>query len=201
MTRRLLLLLTLAVAVTASGCAGSGYFADRGRDLRDVAILDLGIGYPLLEIDIRATDYLSFCIGAAESKRWRLLGKWTELDDVAEFPRHRIKQGWIAPSRNEANIGWPSAMLAGWANEEYPPTGTWISIPEFLDLETGIDPYVSNWLCVDDPGHAKPLTEKFDLAAGFTIPFLTARFGLSPGNFVDLLAGIVTLDPAGDDDR
>ena len=38
------LLVTVAVVVLGAGCAGSGYFAKRGRDLRDVFTAELGYG-------------------------------------------------------------------------------------------------------------------------------------------------------------
>lgn len=40
---------------------------------------------------------------------------------------------------------------------------------------------------------------RFDVGAGFTAGLLMARIGFSPGEFFDFLAGLIGLDPAGDD--
>jgi hypothetical protein len=174
---------------------------DRARDLRDILILDIGQGFFAAEVDARATDYLTFCVGAAESRRIRLLGKLGEAP-VVEGKRWRvIEETWFGPVRNEANIGFPVTNLAGLLTEGVSPACTWLSVPEFLDMDSDVTPYVKNWLIVDDYEHKKPLTEKFDVTLGFSVPFATARVGVSPGNLVDFFAGWIGLDPAGDDER
>lgn len=193
--------LVAATFASAPRAQAADYLMARLRDLRDIAILDIGIGYLAFEIDFRATDYFTFCLGAAESRRARILGKWTELFDAPDEDRFYIDEGWIAPLRWEANVGFPCSNLAGFDTDHYSGWCTWLAVPEFIDVPRGGPTYNQNWLFFDDPKHEKPLADKFDLAFGFTIPFLAARLGLSPGNFIDFFAGFFGFDPADDGDR
>jgi hypothetical protein len=196
----LLILFALIFALASPAHAGPGdYLRARGNDLRDAFILDLGRGHGFAEIDLRATDYATFCVGFAESYRCRVLGKWP-LAPV-EGARVGDLKGRAFPRRHEANVGFPFTTLLGFMYDWRSAACTWVAAPEFPDLHEDLNFWVDNWLIVDDAAHVKPWSSKFDVAGGFTIPFVAVRVGLSGGEFVDLFAGLFGLDPAGDDER
>ncbi len=178
----------LAAAPAASGCA----WADaRRRDLADVIDLEVGIGLGVA-VDVTATDLAAVGAGAAWSETVGLrdgaLGRTEGL--VLGLPVAPVT--FLAARENgSALIAPPTLLTARLAEEDWTdarPVGRTVARGSTLV------PALTGAASPDRPWHRAA-----DLEARVTAGIATVRVGFSPGELLDLLAGLIGLDPAGDD--
>ncbi len=176
-------------ALAALGCA---YARDRGRDALDVFRLEVGYGIGL-EVDARATDLAAVGLGGSYTKRVGLrdgsFGVGQELAlglPVAPFL-------WGAASENGTDLPLPPAHLAARVSLR---DLTWPRPVGRSQAEGSLlFPFP---LGATSP--ARPLLRRADLEVAATAVVVSVRAGFSPGELLDLIAGLFGLDPAGDDD-
>ena len=173
------LLLPLLVLVLGSGCRSTGeYFRCRGRDLADVVTLELTAG-PGVDVHGQATTF----VGAAAG--------WSVQKGLFWHGRHvgggrRETAGFVLLGATEARPLTPPGpepaprmpvRRAAWA----------MFLPLLVSPADGVHlGYVADW----------PHTADVTMGASAGIGF---HLGVSPGEALDFLAGLTTLDPAGDD--
>lgn len=173
----------LALAGLLAGCAGVGrYAAARAADLADVFQANAGIG-PGLLASLKATELACVAVGWSADRKWGFLGRhagaWSE--ENLGFPVSNIGEFHAAPSLR---------LLAALRCFQVREAGPFVrGDAEFfwrrLDSRAG-------WTGSDG-------IDKFDLEAGATAGLVNARLGLSPGQALDFLLGLLAIDPAGDD--
>ncbi|MDF1800327.1 MAG: hypothetical protein P1V81_14205 [Planctomycetota bacterium] len=160
-----------------SSCAADSYLGRRGADLAEAFTLTLAAG-PEVSVDVQATDALHLALGGGVHGEAGLAGGalgtagvMTLGLPVAPFLEDGVLYGRYVFS--EVGGGWSAEDLE---DECY--------LVHLVDAAP-THPKFDAW-------HA------LDLEAGFVVG-VGARVGLSPGELVDFLAGLVGLDPLGDD--
>jgi len=169
--RLLLLLLSLG------SCSSGAYLPDRGRDLLDIFTLTVSAG-PEISLDAQATDLLHLSVGGGVhgeagmiGRRFGSAGVMTLGLPVAPFLEDGVLHGRYLFT--EASGAWREADVQ---DECYLiHLGGWAPTNPQSDWVHGFD---------------------LELSAHVLIG---ARVGLSPGELVDFLAGLIGFDPAADD--
>ncbi len=180
--RRILFLLALSagVLVLGTGCAGSGYFASRGRDAADIFTLTLGTGFgvkarigPVQPAILMNHDITGLRAGE---------GVYSNLDEDHNWEIYFPVP--ISDKRGTCGIGYYNtreiATKRGKQIREISP----IPLVVVPDLEPGEEPTF-------DPQYTQ-----IEVAGG---AILTVRAGFNIGEFLDFLLGWFTVDLYDDD--
>jgi hypothetical protein len=213
--RRLPLLL---LPFVGAGCA---WAERRALDLGDCfrAVVGGGLG---LSIDAQATDYVSPGIGVASYTRnfgWfdrEVHGAWLE-SDVINTPRlayEGLADEFAQAGREQLDEQGFVARLAlsslNLPNERWIRSGGVVRVEHFALFNFfGVGSKQRAWWLADllvEPGDSVTTPSKSVWQAGFvevgaTAVIVHARVGVNLLEFVDLVCGLVGLDPAGDDER
>lgn len=212
----------LAVLGSFEGCRSVGdYLRFRGLDLADCFKFNVGAGLGLA-VDMRATDYfapglgyLSYTANAGWDDR-DTHGTWKEVvvvntpravwEAMGSIEEERISSE-VLPSERIARLALASVFLA---NERWIRRDESGQVTVELYSLFNFSP-VSSFLRVADPlgylvqeGETAELKEKkfwdtgwFEIGA--TAGFVHLRAGVNPLQMIDLVFGLVGLDPAKDD--
>ncbi len=175
--KSMMLGMLVGVAALLSGCASQGYWGDRARDAADCVTFTVSAG-PEVSADAKLTEVLHLAAGG---------GAHTEAGVI----------GGDVGTASVATLGLPFAPFLedGILYGRYAFTevgGDW------TDDHVQDECYALHVLDVAPTNPERALIDRFDIELG-AIALLGARVGFSPGQFVDLLAGLVGADPAQDD--
>jgi hypothetical protein len=220
---RLVLASTLLLGLgLLSSCAGAlRYLGRRGMDAADCVKLNVGTGFGLTA-DVRVTDWFSpglgvrsyaLCVGYEDRE---IHGLWEEYL-VINTPRAVWELSYGGPDASEEpelddesrvlQLFLSSMLLA---NERWirPPSGSPVLV-EYASLlnigQVGEQMRASgpaNWMLEEGE---RPFTRhksawrKGFVEFGLMLLVVEARAGINPLEFLDFVAGVVGLDPAGDD--
>ncbi|MEK7270894.1 MAG: hypothetical protein AAB215_08155 [Planctomycetota bacterium] len=175
--------LALALAAFAfSGCGLNRYLVARAADAADLVQANAGAG-PGLLVSLKATEFAHVAAGYSNDWKWGFLGRHTGAwrEENLGFPVSNIGEFHAAPS-----LRLLSALACFQARE--------------------VGPFVRGdaeffWRRLDSRAGktASPWIDKFDVEAGATAGFVNVRLGISPGQALDFLLGVFTIDLAGDD--
>lgn len=169
----------LALALTSASCQGTGYFADRANDFADSFTL-VGTAGPEISAGFHATDLAHVSVGGGFHGEAGLIGRKLGVASVATYglPFVPFLEDGILHGRYVfTEVG------GGWEAEDVEDECYLIHAIEAGPTNPDVDPW-----------------RAFDLEVSATV-LVGARIGFSPGEFVDFLAGLVGLDPRGDDSK
>lgn len=173
LSRSLLLLLAMSVC----SCSSGSYLPDRGRDFLDCFTMTLSAG-PEISADVQATDLLHLSVGGGVhgeagmiGRRFGSAGVMTLGLPVAPFMEDGVLHGRFLFSDAQG----------GWREQDVQDECYLIHLGGWAPTNPQ-----SSWV------------HGFDLEIGAHV-LVGARLGLSPGQMVDFLAGVIGFDPAGDD--
>jgi hypothetical protein len=160
-----------------TSCTSNGYLARRGRDLADVLAVTVSAG-PELSVDVQATDLFHLGLGGGA----------------------HVEAGFVG-----RRVGTAGMMTLGLPFVPFIEDG--VLYGRYVFSETGgawrledveDECYIVHFI-ETAPTHPKTdAWHALDLELGFTA-LVGARVGFHPGELVDFLAGLVGLDPIGDD--
>lgn len=212
------LALLVAITIPATGCT---WVEARARDAADCVRGAVGVG-PGLAVDARMTDWISPGIGiVTRTTNWgwldrRVHGTWQE-SDVINTPRlayETIGSELYTTSDPQAGREMSFARLA--ASSLNLPNERWIqrrgvtSVEyfSFFNAFGAAEASRARWLAdlLVEPGQPvfvpnRTAWQKGFVEVGATVLLVHARAGFNPFELIDFLAGLVGLDPAGDDTR
>jgi len=180
------------------------YLAGRGLDFADIFEARAGFGLGLfagVQVSLLSTG-----IGADAMRRYgfdgRDIGVWSETEIGLPFnffaTSEQNRASVVAPVWRLASARLADEHMAG------PPGEQALSVSGFLAQFRPADPQP-----VSPPGRpagtgrggSTPLIRKFDVTASLAVLLLGAKAGIHLGEFVDFLAGFLTIDLARDDPR
>lgn len=172
-------------ALAALPVAACGYLKDRTNDLLDPFRVDVGIEFGLYA-DARATDFAAVGLGAKGTSAGNMVGL---------HGRHAVRYGtaavalgpWIVGDRIDVE---PAPLLGG--------ASTWDRTYDIVPGQMVVLPQLGGEHAPDWSLERRGWRVA-DVGANATVGLLGIGIGFSPGEFVDLLLGLVGIDPAGDD--
>lgn len=163
---------------------GCGYFADRGRDFAEIwkADADFGVG---LKGEARLGDILHLGVGGDEAI-------WRYGVDYGKPLSARMEEYLfpIAFIQEYADSGKGKYLLPPWWFIHY--TRHKRSSPNWQTPDCDTECY--GFLPLATKRRTRTLLHAFDVEASAFAVFLGLEFGFSPGELVDFLVGLATLD-------
>lgn len=178
--RRTLRWASLVAAAASGGCS---YFANRANDLLDPFQFAVGVG-PGMYADVRATDFAATGLGYRDMTAVGTLGRYLITDaDMFSFAA-----GFVVSEVQ--TIHGAHAVLPG--DPSQPDPLLWSAMQLLIVLPMGAGP--CDLYSLSERG-----LHMADIRAGVGLGYLGLDVGFSPGQFVDLLLGVVGIDIAGDD--
>lgn len=209
------------IALLLVACCGCRWLGDRGYDFADCVrgVVGGGLG---LAVDAQVTDFVSPGIGVASytlNYGWfdrEIRGAWVE-SDVINTPRlayEAFSEEYAQMSAEHFDDESVVARLAlsslNLPNERWIRRGGVVRVEHFALFNFfGVGERQRAWWLADllvEPDSVvmtpvKSTWQRGWIEVGATAVILHARVGFNPFEVVDLLAGFVGLDPAGDDRR
>lgn len=208
-------------AVVLPACCGCAWLGDRGYDLADCVRTSVGGGLGLA-VDAHLSDFLSPGVGVASYVRcygWfdrEIHGGWTE-SYVINTPRlayealaDEYAQSSAEQLDREAVIARLALSSLNLPNERWIRRGGVVRVEHFalFNFADAGERQRAWWLAdlLVEPRDVvmtpvKSMWQRGWVEVGVTAAVLHGRAGFNPLEFVDLLAGLIGFDPAGDDGR
>lgn len=165
------------LGLALSSCSAPGYFGDRARDLADVFVLTVSAG-PEVSADVQATDLVHLSVGGGAHGEAGFIG------------RHVGTAGVMTLGLPVAPFIEDGVLYGRFVFTE--TSGAW----EEGDVQD--ECYIVHALGAGETNPKSDAWHALDLEVGATV-LVGARVGLRPGELVDFLAGLLGLDPIGDD--
>lgn len=166
-----------ACALATNGCFAGRYLADRGADLADVFVAEVGVG-PGLEAHAQLTGYLGAGVGRSQLSVLLLHGR-----DVGTARRSSSGLLWTAAT--QVDYGRVRS-LHGARKHSGRQTRAWRYLLPDSSFSSSRR-YRPRW------------PDNFNVEVGAAYFIVGAHVGINPVELVDLLLGIVTIDIVGDD--
>ncbi|MFG0320545.1 MAG: hypothetical protein ACF8XB_24955 [Planctomycetota bacterium JB042] len=177
--------LTLALlGLAGCGTPAGDYWTARALDLADAVPVSFANGVGL-GAEVRVTPFVGVGAGWAEVERYG-------FDAGRSGPRWSERE-WGIPLWSYERVGRTLEDAESWpggdpeeAGDVFARAATFVVWPQRACRDDGVAARWSAW-------------EALDVEVGLVLGFLGLRVGFSPLQTVDLLAGLLDHDPAGDD--
>lgn len=171
MNRRLVLVLMLVlVLVLVASVTGCGYLEARGRDLSQIVRLEVGPALAF-SVDTRLGGLLDFGVGGGYSWDAALLYGAPYAGKQLRIVAPGFCRRALGPTEEWSHT-CPSILPPAFARETY-------TLPDYTHLGTHLHEY--------------------DVEAGVAAGVVHVHVGVSPGEILDFVLGLATIDIAGDD--
>jgi hypothetical protein len=221
--------LVAAAIVALLGCATplGRHGSDRLRDLGDIPIVGGGFGGLVIfgsgggiEAGVKVTELVVPVVGASEMHEFEISNSQLTLqfERTLGFPISPIYSLLTGHTPRPPVAARQSprgflTMTARQCDTEFEPRyaqSNVVDIPASLRGEASTDMVLGSagheglnsfWLITPWLDCRRPFLERLDVQGEATVFILSVKLGISFGQIVDLLAGLVALDPLGDDGR
>lgn len=178
--------LTFVLVAAATGMLGGcSYLKNRTNDLFDVFRFDVGWG-PALYAEARATDLVAVGLGVRYQESAGMHGRFVADD----FPHEAVALGPFVFGSSGSWTALP--ILAG-------GTSRYDLHRDVVPTQILCFPLMGFGSCANDYVLSRRGLHVADLGADIAVGYVGLGVGVSPGEFLDLLLGLVGIDLARDD--